>query len=128
MTFEDLQAEIRKFPFHEERTFSSQYIEVVLHTEVIPKIQASLELFFSSPLKRAGDLPSPQILRHAQPYGGIRREQTMYVHRERDKKYLAFFWPWSNGSLVTLKIFEETQQDKVSERKGIVGFFSKLFR
>lgn len=127
MTYQEVLAGIKKFNIQEERSFSEELVEVVLSADAVPRVQAFLELFFGPPLKPAGDSPSPEANLLAKPYGGIRDNQIMYLKREAGITRLAFFWPWGNGALVTLKIFTETSSKEIQGGKGPFGFFKKIF-
>lgn len=132
MEFSEFLQEIGKLQCHEKRTQTPNYVEVVVseaHWETMDRV---LESFFGAPLKPRGQNPSKEADRCAQPYGGIRRDQTLYFQRNETRAvYAALLWPWGNGTLTTLKIIASEGGGASQETQPVAGplrrFIQKIF-
>ena len=104
MDFAEFLQEVNKIQCQEKRTQTPDYVEVVVaktHWEVMDKV---LQDYFGPPLKPQGQNPSRDADRCAKPYGGVRRDQTLYFKKSETRSCAALLWPWGNGTLTTLKI------------------------
>jgi hypothetical protein len=66
-----------------------------------------LNAFFGLPLKPANQNPSGDAKKVTKDVGGIRKEQTLYYMKKDSLQYWALLWPWSNGTSVTLRLFQD---------------------
>ncbi len=124
MTFRDFLAQLQTLKVEESRAQTEDYFEAVISKDSLDPWHKILTAYFGPPLKPEGDAPSGKASRYAEPYGGIRREQTMYFREEGDICETAFLWPWGSGTRITLKVI----QSKCSVRAtGLGGFLETLF-
>jgi hypothetical protein len=129
MDFQQLLSEIKRKPLQELRAHSENYFEAVLSATQLIAAEDVLVSYFGVPLKPAGLSPSGDADRFSKPYGGIRRNQTMYLRKGKDGNEVAFLWPWGDGVLVTLKVIAESVPQKAEpevEKSKFMSFF-KLF-
>ena len=108
MSFNGLLKDIRNIKTEEIRSYSEDYVEVVVNKQNLESLCFLLEAYFGFPAKAGGDEPSQEAVNLSQSYGGIRKNQTLYFLRHDDgSNGLAFLWPWGNGELTTAKIVRE---------------------
>ncbi len=107
MTFEELADQIKNGPCEEVRTQTESFLEVVVGTAFLGTVSGMLEAYFGSPMKAEGKKPDRESSRYAEPYGGIRQNQTLYRKKEGGPA-TAILWPWGSGSRVTLKLIKES--------------------
>jgi hypothetical protein len=107
MNFPELLSEVDRLKCAEKRAKTDCYLEaVVTQTECQP-LAAILGVYFGTPLKPAGAMPSGDAGRYSKPYGGVRRDQTMYYRKSEGFTDVALLWPWGDGNSVTVKIIRE---------------------
>ncbi len=105
MTFEELVAGIKKIPCKEVRAQAEHYFEVVVDQEHFEALNTVLHTYFGPALKPKGTAPTGDSNRYSDKYGGIRRDQILYVHPKDKGADVALLWPWgSSSSRVTLKL------------------------
>lgn len=107
MTFKELLSEVAKIKCRETRVRTDNALEVVIAKSDLGSLTAVLESYFGPALKPAGTQPSREANRYAEPYGGIRRDQTMYFRKQEGGAEIALLWPWGSGDVLTVKIFRE---------------------
>ena len=107
MTFAELLAEIQKLKCEERRSKTEEYLEVVILKEGLEPLNRILTVYFGPPFKPEGVVPLGAAEWCAKPYGGIRKDQTMYFRQDADHSECALLWPWGNGSRVTAKIIRD---------------------
>ncbi len=107
MTFEELISEIAKIKCREMRVRTKEAFEVVIAKSDLGTLTAALTSYFGPPLKPEGAQPTREAGTLAEPYGGIRRDQTMYFRKTEKKPEIALLWPWGSGDALTVKIFRE---------------------
>ncbi len=107
MTFEELLSEIAKIKCREMRVRTENALEVVIAKADLGPLTAALESYFGPPLKPEGAAPSRDASGYAEPYGGIRRDQTMYFRKSESRSDIALLWPWGSGNVLTIKVFRE---------------------
>lgn len=106
----------------EEREMNQDQINVVINTQDSAKWSAGLEQSLGPALKPAGESPSNLAKKAANEFGGIRKEQTLFVKNIDEYSVVAMFWPWQNDKHTTLKIFKTPQID-LTEKKNKFLFF-----
>ena len=124
MTFFELLAEVQKLKREEQRVHNEDLLEVVIAKEDMEPLHKILLAHFGVPLKPEGQAPSGEAKRQAAPYGGIRKDQTMYFRRESGFSEYALLWPWGSGTRITVKIIQD--RSSVPEGDG-KGFLANLF-
>lgn len=130
MSFPQLLEEIKKHPLQELRAHSENYFEAVVSMTKLVDVEGVLVSYFGVPLKPASLPPSSNANRLSKPYGGIRREQTMYFREREGGSEIAFLWPWGCRTLVTLKIFSNNSAGKpqpAPKPAGRKSFWKALF-
>lgn len=105
MTFEELRGKLVTMPLQEVRVNDARYVEVVAAGDGIGPVKELIEQYFGAPLKPEGREPSKDEKKCADPYGGIRKNQTMYFLPGEDGASAVLVWPWSDGYSVTYKLF-----------------------
>ncbi len=104
MTFQDFLNQIHSLRIEESRAHTEEYFEAVIDKSGLDSLHKILTAYFGPPLKPAGHVPSWKARRHAKPYGGIRREQTMYFRQDGNHSECALLWPWGSGARITIKV------------------------
>lgn len=112
MTFLEFLAAIRKLKLDEERVQTADYLEVVIARDVLAGLTGLLTARFGPALKPEGELPSGESNRLAKPYGGIRKNQTMYFRQDGDLFEYVFLWPWEGGARITVKVIQAQASHK----------------
>jgi hypothetical protein len=124
MTFQDFLTEIKTLRIEELRAQREEYFEAVISKADLNSLHKILTAYFGPPLKPEGQGPSGEANRRAEPYGGIRKDQTMYFRQDGDHSECALLWPWGNGIRITVKIIQSQSPGPASERKS---FLKNLF-
>lgn len=114
MNFQELVAVLKKQDFQELRACSENFFEAVAVKTKLIEVENILISYFGLPMKPAGIKSSGDANRFSKPYGGVRQDQTMYFRKEKTGNEFAFLWPWSCGSLVTLKVISEGKSQEFS--------------
>jgi len=114
MTFRDFLAKIQTVSLDEIRAHTDEYLEIVISQPSFGPVGKILTDYFGAPLKPVGQAPSGEASRLAEPYGGIRKDQTMYFRSVGDASECALLWPWGSGARITVKI----TRSKISGAKG----------
>ena len=104
MTFTELLGEVKKLKHEEVRTDTPEFFEMVIAKDSLTVILPILDKFFGRPIKPANIKPSGEARKAADPYGGIRSDQTLYYLEDGGKGFYGMLWPWGSGVLVTLKL------------------------
>ncbi len=124
MSFQEMLAEIQTLKLAEKRAQTADYLEVVVERDHLGSLCKILESYFGVPLKPEGQAPSGKASQLAEPYGGIREDQTMYCLQGAERDEFALLWPWGNGIRITAKIIQASPSPKPC---GFAAFLSKLF-
>ena len=124
MTFRDFLARLQALKVEESRSQTEEYFEAVLSKDSLDALHTILKAYFGPPLKPEGHVPSGKASRHAEPHGGIRKDQTMYFHQDGDVCEYALLWPWGSGTRITLKVIQSKSSGRAT---GLLGFFGTLF-
>ena len=125
MIFQQLLSEIQKLRLEEQRAQTEDYLEAVISKESLDSLHMVLTAYFGPPLKPEGQAPSGQIQQQAAPFGGIRKDQTMYARQEGSHFAYAVLWPWGSGVRITLKVVRSRGS---TQAFGLKVFFDNLFR
>lgn len=104
MNFSEFLEQFQKVQCQERRTQTDDYFEVVVAKPNWPAMDEALRSYFGEPMKPQGQNPSRDADKCAKPYGGVRKDQTLYFQKNETGSYAALLWPWGNGTSVTLKI------------------------
>jgi len=104
MTFADLIGRLRESPLSELRVCRGDYLEAVVSSDAVEAVKSLLDSYFGSPFKAEGKSAFPEAVSYAEAYGGVREDQTLYLHTGTAANEVALLWPWGSGSAVTLKL------------------------
>ncbi|MFA7255860.1 MAG: hypothetical protein WC133_07215 [Candidatus Omnitrophota bacterium] len=124
MTFQEFLTQIQTLRIEESRAQTEDYFEAVISKEGLDPLHKILTAYFGPPIKPEGHSPSGEANRRAKPYGGIRKDQTMYFRRNGDQCECALLWPWGSGTRITIKV---TQSKSSSSKSGWKSFLASLF-
>ena len=124
MTFQDFLAQIQTIRIEESRAQTEEYFEAVISKAGLDPLHKILTDYFGPPLKPEGRSPSGEAKRRAKPYGGIRKDQTLYFRRDGNHSECALLWPWGSGTRVTIKIIQSKGSGSAT---GLLGFLTRLF-
>ena len=124
MTFQDFLAQIQTIKIEESRIQTEDYFEAVISKGCLDSLHKILIAYFGPPLKPEGRSPSGEANRHAKPYGGIRKVQTMYFRRDEDHSECALLWPWRSGACITIKVIQSKSSSSATD---FLGFLRILF-
>ncbi len=126
MNFDKLTADILNLSVEEKRFHSENRLEIVVAKQNFDNFRDVLTSYFGTPYKSAGKYPNGTAKRIAKPYGGIRREQTLYLNTDEIKTTIVLIWPWGCGVRATLKILI-VEKAAAETSLGIIAFFKSLF-
>ncbi len=104
MTFEQLVLSVKNIPCDEIRTETGDFLEAVVDLAGIPVLESVLNGFFEKPFKAEGQKPSRESDKYANPYGGARQNQVLYM---KENEAIAILWPWGSGTRVTVKLIKK---------------------
>jgi len=124
MTFQEFIDQILTIRIEESRAQTNEYFEAVISKEGLDALHKILAEYFGPPLKPEGAAPSLKAKQIAAPYGGIRKEQTMYFRQNGEHAECALLWPWGSGARITIKV----SQAKDSGSGGMFGWLNKIFK
>ncbi len=110
MTYLELLNNIKEISYAEIREDSENYLEAVFTNDKEKQISDTLSSFFQTPYKPAGQDPSKEALEQTTEWGGIRKDQTLYLREQEGLLYCAMLWPWSDQEHTTLKIAQFQQK------------------
>ena len=123
MTFPKLLSDIQQIKSEEKREQTDEYLEMVIAKETLAALHKILTAYFGPPLKPEGQRSSGEAKRRAKPYGGIRKDQTMYFRQTGEHSECVLLWPWGNGARVTIKVIQSQNADSEA---GLLGFLATL--
>jgi len=124
MTFQEFLVQIQTIRIEESRAQTDEYFEAVIAKTGLDALHLLLTAYFGPPLKPEGCAPSWEASRRAKPYGGIRKDQTMYFRKDGEHSECALLWPWGSGTRITVKL----TQSKGRSSTGFLGLLKNLFR
>ncbi len=107
MTFEELINQVKAVPTEELRSHDANSLEAVFSKTNLAQVISCLNAYFGKPLKPEGEAPSMEASGYAAPYGGVRRNQTMYFQTTKDQREVALLWPWGSGQEITVRMIRE---------------------
>ena len=104
MRIEELLARCQGLAVYEDRGASADYGERVFYARDLADWDRVLSEGMGPAVKPAGTAPSKVDRRLADPFGGIRANQTLYKTEGPEGTVIAMFWPWESGEQITLKV------------------------
>jgi hypothetical protein len=110
MIFDELLSEVKKIKCEEQRISNENHLEVVVAKAELVLFNNILDSYFGKPLKPGGKGPSSDDNRIADPYGGIHKNQTLYLKKNDDFSEIVLLWPWGDGVSVTVKMIREQRK------------------
>jgi hypothetical protein len=124
MTFQEFLSQIQTLRIEESRAQTDDYFEAVIAKANLDPLHKILTDYFGPPLKPEGQSPSWKANKQAKPYGGIRKDQTMYFHQGEEHSECVLLWPWGSGARITVKV---SQSKRSGLGSGWLGSLKKLF-
>jgi hypothetical protein len=106
MDYNEFLKQIKELEFKELREDQPEYMEFVITTDYLESLSSILESYYGDAYASPEKRPSKQAQKYADPYGGIRKGQTLYYLNREDIFYCALLWPWGDGKTTTVKIFQ----------------------
>ncbi len=103
--WDQILEQLLQLEISEKRTTSEGYFEAVLISRDLSKWFESLAQHLGPAFKPTGEAPAQAAKEVAAPYGGIRKDQTLFYKTFEDFSLAAMFWPWGNGESITLKMW-----------------------
>ena len=128
MSFPELLSNLRKQELQELRAHTDDYFEAVVSMSTLVTVEDVLMSHFGVPVKPAGVSASGEANRYSKPYGGIRKQQTMYYKAKDNGHECAFLWPWGCGTLVTLKVILNESAPSASQSEEKVSWLKSLWQ
>ncbi|MEE8416804.1 MAG: hypothetical protein V3S05_11065 [Desulfobacterales bacterium] len=104
MNYNDFLKQIKELGFEELREDQPEYMEFVIGTNHLNRLSSILESYYGAAYASPEKKPSRQAKKYADPYGGIKKGQTLYYSDKRGVFHCALLWPWSDGKTITVKI------------------------
>lgn len=104
MTVEEILQSCNGLTICEERSREQEYCELVFLNEEIDRWNAIFTRLLGPAIKPKGLQPTADDLSLTAAYGGITGGQVLFRKDFGSEIVLAMFWPWQNGSKVTLKV------------------------
>lgn len=121
MTYSDFLKEVRRVKNDHIRSDTDAFTEVVIPRASLTDMMKVMDRFFGAAAKPEGQKPSPEQVHLTARHGGIRPDQILYVRAGGEDGALAMFWPWSNGLLITVKIFRGAAGQTKAKSTGVLG-------
>ena len=104
MTLKDILERCQNLKVEQKRSISDEYCEFVISGTDIEQWKKIFDEVFGLAQKKEGQKPTKEHLSLTENYGGIAANQILYKRDFDDGILLAMFWPWNDGSFVTLKL------------------------
>ena len=89
---------------YEKRCIGDTYCELVFYSKDTDAWNGVFTEIFGPAIKPAGTKATKNDLRLTRAYNGIDTNQTLFKKDFDGTTVIAMFWPWSDGTLTTLKI------------------------
>ncbi len=122
MTISDFTARLDSLGPYDLREADSQHADLVIENEYLDAWTSMLKDQFGAPLKKPGEAPKFDVKKLTRTYGGIQKDQTLYVKSFETHHLMVMLWPWQNHRHTTIKIFLITLEEMEKIQKP--GFFS----
>lgn len=105
MSIKEMMEKCGPLKFHEKRTLTDDCGDFVVLNEEMKKLTQHLAKYLNPPIKPAGAAPTKADMKLTNYYGGIQKQQTLYLKKNKQDTILVMCWPWANGSHTTIKMF-----------------------
>ncbi len=112
MNYNDFLEQIKELEFEELREDQPEYMEFVIGTNHLNRLSSILESYYGAAYASPDKKPSRQAKKYADPYGGIKKGQTLYYLDTGEVFHCALLWPWGNGQATTVKIIQGETKGK----------------
>lgn len=106
MTLQDILAKCDGLEINEKRVVEDEYVEIVFLTDDLQQWYNRLINIFGQPVKPIDANPSKEHDQFSKNYGGVRSNQTLFQNEIEGMMFGAMFWPWSNETFITLKLWK----------------------
>ncbi len=88
----------------EKRCEREDLYELVFFDKDLTEWERILSAFLGPPIKPSGTVPTERDLELTGGTGSIRIEQTLFEKKFEHETIIAKFWPWKDGSHITLRM------------------------
>ncbi len=122
MTISDFMTLFEKLGPFDLREADSQHADLVVENDQLDAWINLLDQHLGSPLKKTGEAVNFDAKKLTKAFGGIQKNQTLYVKSYETHHLMAMLWPWQNNRHTTLKLFHITVEEMDKMQKP--GLFS----
>jgi len=106
MNYNEFLEQIKVLEIKELREEQPEHMEFVIGTNHLNRLSSILESYYGAAYASSEEQPSKQAQKYADPYGGIRKSQTLYCLQSGEVFHCALLWPWGDGKSITIKMFQ----------------------
>lgn len=128
MNYNEFLEQIKELDFQELREAQPQYMEFVIATNHLDSLSSILESYYGVAYTSPEQRPSKQSQKYADPYGGIRKGQTLYCLNRGGVFRCALLWPWGDGKATTIKIIQGKNKGIGTRTESVWQRITRLYR
>ncbi len=107
MNYNELLEQLRSLEIKEMREDQPEHMEFVITASRLDSLSSILKGFYGPASASPEEQPSNEAKKHAGPYGGIRKGQTLYYLNSGEVSHCALLWPWGDGQSITIKLYQD---------------------
>ncbi len=112
MDFLELRREIKeKLPVDEWRFELHDFCEFVIKAEHVGQLAKIFEAHFG-PRQDLQHGVTPEVQAVTDRWGGVRKNQQLYLHNGNSGKEIALLWPWCDGTKISVKVIQDKPLDQ----------------
>lgn len=105
-SFDEIIWKIKSIKHEETRRDSEDYLELITSGTALKDLHGILTTYFGPPHKPAGDEADAETHDKTKDFGGIQKDQVLYLSKHGGNEDFAMIWPWKNGDRATVKIIQ----------------------
>ncbi len=102
--FHNIIDRVTKLNLYEKRRIDEKYGEFVFYARELTVWNAAISEGLGPAVKPAGAAPSRDHAKLAKNFGGIRKDQTLFLKKFENCSIMAMLWPWQDSEHITLKL------------------------
>jgi len=106
MNYNEFLERIKELGFEDLREDRPEHMEFVIGTNHLNRLISIVESYYGAAHTSSEEKPSRQARKYADPYGGIRKGQTLYYLKSGEVFHCVLLWPWRDGKATTIKIIQ----------------------
>ncbi len=99
-----LLGDVSPLVIEEKRRFGEDYVEIVAMQNEWPGWSDRLSALLGPARKPAGQKPTKEDERISGPWGGVQKNQVLFLKDIETDQVLALVWPWQDKERFTLKM------------------------